>query len=85
MCIRGAGDSGQGFPQKARRVRHRGAVALLGLLTVAVGFYIFGHVMVGPPVDFAGWLLIAVLPVASTQHAISICSGTRRQGMPFYG
>lgn len=46
--------------QKARRVRPWGVVALLGLLTVAVGFYIFGHIMVGPHVDLAGWLLIAV-------------------------
>lgn len=46
--------------QKARRVRAWGVLALLGVLTLAVGFYIFGHVMVGPHVDMSGWLLIAV-------------------------
>lgn len=49
---------------KARRVRTPVVVALLGLVTVAAGFYIFGHAMVGPPVDGLGWLIIAVSLVA---------------------
>lgn len=50
--------------QKARRVRTWGVLILLGVLTLAIGFYIFGHVMVGPHVDGLGWLIIAVSLVA---------------------
>ncbi|MFV3130293.1 hypothetical protein [Niveispirillum sp. KHB5.9] len=45
---------------KARRVRSWGVFIVLGLLTLGVGAYIFGHVMVGPHVDAGGWLIIAV-------------------------
>lgn len=50
--------------QKPRRVRPWAVLMLLGLLTIAVGFYIFGHVMVGPAVDGLGWLIIAASLVA---------------------
>lgn len=50
--------------QKARRVRSWVVLILLGVLTVACGFYIFGHVMAGPHVDGLGWLIIAVSLVA---------------------
>lgn len=46
--------------QKPRRVRTPVVIALLGLLVLAIGFYIFGHVMAGPHVDGLGWLIIAV-------------------------